>query len=110
MSGPRLAATEPGEAAMAPSPRIFRLSRYPTRTAPAAPGRLWSHAQPPAAPSGLLMRRDGPVTHPRQQRRGRPCRHPAPGRAGIAVGTQRHSPAPTDLRAAINDRSPAQEE
>jgi excisionase family DNA binding protein len=64
MSGPRLAATEPGEAAMAPSPRIFRLSRYPTRTAPPAPGRLWSRAQPPAAPSGLLIRRDGPVTHP----------------------------------------------
>jgi hypothetical protein len=81
MSGPRLAATKPGEAAMAPSPRILRLSRYPTRTALAAPGRLWSRAQPPAAPRGLLMRSGGSVTQPRQQRAAglRPPRARTPG-------------------------------
>jgi hypothetical protein len=52
MSGPRLAATEPGEAAMVRSPKIFWLSRYPTRTAPAVPGHVDTRLRPfPAATS-----------------------------------------------------------
>jgi hypothetical protein len=52
MSGSRLAATELGEAAMAPSPTIFRLSRYPTRTAPAIPRHVHTRLRPSPAATG----------------------------------------------------------
>jgi hypothetical protein len=49
MRGPWLARTDSGGAAWAASPTVSRLSRYPTRTAPAAPGHLHTRARPPAA-------------------------------------------------------------
>ena len=54
--------------------RQQRLSRYPTRTAPAAPGHIGSHARPPAAASALPMRLDGPSS-----------RTPSPARCGEAL-------------------------
>jgi hypothetical protein len=50
MKGIRLAVSESGVAAGAASPALRRLSRYPTRTAPAVPGHVRSrHRRPPAA-------------------------------------------------------------
>jgi hypothetical protein len=66
MRGARLAVTEAGGAARANSPTPSRLSRYPTRTAPAVPGYVSTRLQlPPAATSppvaaDELGRRTGP--------------------------------------------------
>jgi replicative DNA helicase len=49
MRGARLAVTEAGVVNGAASPTLSRLSRYPTRTAPAVPGHLHTCLRPPAA-------------------------------------------------------------
>ena len=54
--------------------RQHRLSRYPTRTAPAAPGHVRSRAQPPAAAQrpAYAPRRPGPPNAVRHAGAGRP--------------------------------------
>ena len=66
MKGARLAVTESGEAARAASPTRYRLSRYPTRTAPAVPGHVHTRLRPspaatsPPSPADALGPRTGP--------------------------------------------------
>jgi len=52
MRGARPAVTEPGVAAGAASPTLSRVSRYPTRTAPAVPGPVGSRPWRLTAASG----------------------------------------------------------
>jgi hypothetical protein len=54
MRGPRLAVTAPGGAARALSPALSRLSRYPTRTAPAVPGQTDSRPRSLTGASGRV--------------------------------------------------------
>jgi hypothetical protein len=66
MKGTRLPVTESGVAARAASPTLGRVSRYPTRTAPAVPGHgythLWSSpaTTSPPLPAGELRPPTGP--------------------------------------------------
>ena len=61
MRGARLALTESGMAAKAASHTLHQLSRYPTRTAPAASGHLHTRARPPAATTDPLWWRARPT-------------------------------------------------
>jgi hypothetical protein len=61
MRDARLARTDSGVAARAASPELSRLSRYPTRTAPAASGHLHTRAWPPAAATNPPCGRASPT-------------------------------------------------
>ena len=89
MRGARLAMTESGGAARAASPTPSRLSRYPTRTAPAAPDHIHTRLRQLPVTTSLPWAAGEPLPRNRVDAVGGRASPHAGQAAGQDVGGQR---------------------